>query len=98
MTLLFWERLTSDVGISKGIISDKEPKFASEFCTQLMGSMGTRMQFPTASHPMSDGLCEREIKTLKDIIRGSCAFELEFKYRYGYPNDWKPLSLEFEIA
>ena len=67
--LLFWERLISDLGLPKGIISDRDPKFTSEFWKGLMGLMGTKLQFSTAYHPMTDGLGERNIQTLEAMIR-----------------------------
>ncbi|MBW0497215.1 hypothetical protein O181_036930 [Austropuccinia psidii MF-1] len=34
------------------------------------------------------GLAERMIQTLEDIIKGFCAYGLEFKYSDGFTNDW----------
>ena len=90
--------LISDVGLPKGIISDRDPKFTSEFWKGLMGLMGTKLQFSTAYHPMTDGLGERNIQTLEDMIRRYCAFGLEFRDKDGYTHDWKTLLPAFEIA
>ena len=89
VALLFWERVISDVGLPKGIISDT--KFTSEFWKGLMSLMGIKLQFSTAYHPMTDGLAERMIQTLEDMVRRYCAFGLEFKDKDGYTHDWKTL-------
>ena len=80
---IFGRGLISDVGLPKGIISDRDPKFTSEFWKGLMSLMGTKLQFSTAYHPMTDGLAERMIQTLEDMIRRYCAFGLEFKDKDG---------------
>ena len=98
IALLFWERLISDVGLPKGIISDRDPKFTSEFWKGLMRLMGTKLQFSTAYHPETDGLAERMIQTLENMIRSYCAFGLEFKDKDGYTHDWKTLLPALEIA
>ena len=53
--------------------------------------MGTKSKLSTAYHPETDGLAERNIQTLEDMIRRYCAFGLEFKNKYGYTHDWKTL-------
>ena len=98
IALLFWEKLISDVGLPKGIISDRDPKFTSGFWKGLMGLMGTKLQFSTAYHPMTDGLGERMIETLIEMVRRYCAFGLEFKDKDGYAHDWKTLLPALEIA
>ena len=98
IALLFWERLISDVGLPKGIISDRDPKFTSEFWKGLLHLMGTKLQFSTAYHPQTDGLAERMIQTLEDLIRRYCAFGLEFRDKDGYTHDWKTLLSALEIA
>ena len=98
IALLFWERIISDVGLPKGIISDRDPKFTSEFWKGLYQLMGTKLQLSTAYHPETDGLSERQIGTLEEMIRRYCAFGLEFKDKDGYTHDWKTLLPALELA
>ncbi|MBW0537071.1 hypothetical protein O181_076786 [Austropuccinia psidii MF-1] len=46
--LLFWNNIISKCGIPKTIISDRDPKFTSEFWTNLYDILGTKLPFYTA--------------------------------------------------
>ncbi|MBW0576999.1 hypothetical protein O181_116714 [Austropuccinia psidii MF-1] len=71
--LLFWNNIISTCAVPKIIISDRNPKFTSEFWTNLYDMLGTKLAFSTAYHPQTDGLAERMIQTMKDILRRLCA-------------------------
>ncbi|KAI7938370.1 hypothetical protein MJO28_015290 [Puccinia striiformis f. sp. tritici] len=98
VALLFWNRIMAEVGIPKIIISDRDPKFTSEFWRNLHDMLGTKLAFSTAYHPQTDGLAERMIQTLEDMLRRSCTFGLEFKNQDGYTHDWVSLLPALEIA
>ena len=98
VALLFWNRVMADVGIPEIIISDRDPKFTSEFWRNLHDMLGTKLAFSTAYHPQTDGLAERMIQTLEDMLRRFCAFGLEFKNSDGYTHDWVNLLPALEIA
>jgi transposase InsO family protein len=98
VALLFWNRIMADVGIPKIIISDRDPKFTSEFWRNLHDMLGTKLAFSTAYHPQTDGLAERMIQTLEDMLRRFCSFGLEFKNSDGYTHDWVSLLPALEIA
>ncbi|MBW0530684.1 hypothetical protein O181_070399 [Austropuccinia psidii MF-1] len=72
--LLFWNNIISTCGVPKIIISDRDPKFTSEFWTNLYDILGTKFSFSTAYHPQTDGLAERMIQTVEDILRRFCAY------------------------
>ncbi|MBW0579022.1 hypothetical protein O181_118737 [Austropuccinia psidii MF-1] len=72
--LLFWNNIISTCGVNKIIISDRDPKFTSEFWTNLYDMLGTKPAFSTAYHPQTDGLAERMIQTMEYIIRRFCAY------------------------
>nr|GEY09012.1 putative reverse transcriptase domain-containing protein [Tanacetum cinerariifolium] len=61
-------------GIPVSIISDRDPRFASNFWRSLQNALGTRLDMSTAYHPETDGQSERTIKTLKDMLR-ACAID-----------------------
>jgi hypothetical protein len=98
VAMLFWNRIMADVGIPKIIISDRDPKFTSEFWRNLHDMLGTKLAFSTAYHPQTDGLAERMIQTLEDMLRRFCSFGLEFKNHDGYTHDWVSLLPALEIA
>ncbi|MBW0512115.1 hypothetical protein O181_051830 [Austropuccinia psidii MF-1] len=77
IALLLRCRVISHTALFKNIISDRGPKFTSKICTNLHRSFGTKLSFSTAYHPQTDGLAERMIQTLKDMIRRFCAYVLE---------------------
>ena len=98
VALLFWSSIINDVGCPKVIISDRDPKFTSEFWQNLFDLLGTKLAFSTAYHPQTDGLAERMIQTLEDLIRRYCAFGLHFKDGEGYTHDWVSLLPALEYA
>ncbi|MBW0590198.1 hypothetical protein O181_129913 [Austropuccinia psidii MF-1] len=46
--LLFWKNIISTCGVPKVIITDRDPKFTSEFWTNLYDMLGTKLAFSTA--------------------------------------------------
>ncbi|MBW0461689.1 hypothetical protein O181_001404 [Austropuccinia psidii MF-1] len=59
--LLLWNNLISTCGVPKIIISDRDPKLASEFWTNLYYMLGTKLAFSTAYHPQTYGSAGRMI-------------------------------------
>ncbi|MBW0553977.1 hypothetical protein O181_093692 [Austropuccinia psidii MF-1] len=76
--LLTWNRVVSWTGIFTNIISDRDPKFTSALWTNLHQLFGTKLSFSTTYHQQTDGLAERMIQTLEDMLR---RFSLEFAYK-----------------
>ncbi|MBW0472061.1 hypothetical protein O181_011776 [Austropuccinia psidii MF-1] len=54
--LLFWNNILSTCGVPKIIISDREPKFISEFWTNLYYMLGTKPAVSKAYHLQTEGL------------------------------------------
>ncbi|MBW0582851.1 hypothetical protein O181_122566, partial [Austropuccinia psidii MF-1] len=96
--LLLWSRVISHTALFKNIISDRDPKFTSALWTNLHRLFGTKLSFSTAYHPQTDGLAERMIQTLEDMIRRFCAYGLEFKDSDGFTHDWCTLIPALELA
>ncbi|MBW0462032.1 hypothetical protein O181_001747 [Austropuccinia psidii MF-1] len=59
---------------------------------------GKKLAFSNTYHPQNDGLEERMIQTLEDMIKISCAYGLEFKDSYGFTYDWCNLIQALELA
>ncbi|MBW0559898.1 hypothetical protein O181_099613 [Austropuccinia psidii MF-1] len=79
------------------IISERDPKFTSELWTNLHRLFGAKLSFSTEYHPHTDGLAERIIQALEDIIRIFCANGLEFKDSDGFTHDWCTLTPALEL-
>ncbi|MBW0521526.1 hypothetical protein O181_061241 [Austropuccinia psidii MF-1] len=74
--LLLWNRVISHTELFKNIIGDRDSKLTSSLWTNLHGFFGTKLSFSTEYHLQADGLAERIIQTLEDIIRRFCAYGL----------------------
>ncbi|MBW0572739.1 hypothetical protein O181_112454 [Austropuccinia psidii MF-1] len=96
--LLIWNRVVSWTGIFTNIISDSDPKFTSALWTNIHQLFGTKLSFSTAYHPQTDGLPERMIQTLEDMVRRVCAYGLEFKDCDGFIHYWCALLPALELA
>ncbi|MBW0563272.1 hypothetical protein O181_102987 [Austropuccinia psidii MF-1] len=96
--LLISNRVTSWTGILTNIISDRDPKFTSATWTNIHQLFGTKLSFSTAYHPQTDGLAEKMIQTLEDMVRRLCAYGLEFKDCDGFTHDWCTLLRALELA
>ncbi|MBW0550608.1 hypothetical protein O181_090323 [Austropuccinia psidii MF-1] len=96
--LLFWNNIRFTCGVPKIIISDRDPKSSSESWTNLYDMLGTKLAFSTAYHPQTDGLDERMIQTMEDILRRFCAYGMEYKDQEEYTHDWVTLLLAVQLA
>ncbi|MBW0586426.1 hypothetical protein O181_126141 [Austropuccinia psidii MF-1] len=96
--LLIWNRVIAWTGIFTNMISDRDPKFTSALQKNIHQLFGTKLSFFTAYHPQIDGLAERMIQTLEDMVRQFCAYGLEFKDCDGFTNDWCTLLPVLELA
>ncbi|MBW0551806.1 hypothetical protein O181_091521 [Austropuccinia psidii MF-1] len=96
--LLLWSRVISHTGLFKNIICERDPKFTSALWTNLHRLFWTKLSFSTAYHPQTDGLAERMIQALKEMIRRFCAYGLEFKHSDGFTHDWCTLIPALELA
>ncbi|MBW0542884.1 hypothetical protein O181_082599 [Austropuccinia psidii MF-1] len=94
---LIWNRVISWTGIFTNSICDRDPKFTLELWKNLYQLFGRKLSFSTAYHPQTDGLAERMLQTLKDMVRKICAYSLELKECDGFTHDWFNLSPALEL-
>nr|GFC60891.1 putative reverse transcriptase domain-containing protein [Tanacetum cinerariifolium] len=91
---IYLKEVVTRHGIPVSIISDRDLRFASNFCRSLQNTLGTRLDMSTAYHPETDGQSERTIQTLKDMLR-ACVIDfgkgwvnhlplVEFSYNNSY--------------
>ncbi|MBW0540838.1 hypothetical protein O181_080553 [Austropuccinia psidii MF-1] len=90
--------IVDSCGVPKIIISDRDSKFTSEFWTNVYEMLGTKLAFSTPYHPQTDGLDERMIQKMEDILRSFCAYGMEYKDHEGYTHDWVTLLPAVQLA
>ena len=56
-------------GLSKSIVSDRDPKFTATFFKDLVSLLGSRLRMSTANHPQTDGQTERMNRVVEDTLR-----------------------------
>ncbi|MBW0492471.1 hypothetical protein O181_032186 [Austropuccinia psidii MF-1] len=95
--LLIWNRVISWTGIFTNINSDRETKFNSALWKNLYQLFGKKLSFSTAYHPQPDGLDERMIQTLEDVVRRVCAYGVGFKYCDLFTHHWFTLLPALEL-
>ncbi|GBG72939.1 hypothetical protein CBR_g12661 [Chara braunii] len=55
-------------GVPEDIVSDRDTRFMSAFCTALMQESGTKMKPSSARHPQTDGQTERAHQTAQMML------------------------------
>ena len=86
---IFWREIVRHHGIPSSIISDRDPRFTSNFWRALWKQFGTNLAMSTAYHPQADGQTERQNRTLEDMLRA---------YANYHRNDWDQHLVAAEIA
>jgi hypothetical protein len=86
-------------GIPKTIVSNKDPKFTSNFWKGLFNGFGTNLNFSTTYHPESDGQTERVNQVIEGMLRMYVMDKpskwedylhfIEFAYNNGYQTSLK---------
>lgn len=56
-------------GLSRTIVSDRDPRFQSKFWQSVCELLGIKSAMSTAFHPATDGQTERANRTLEDMLR-----------------------------
>ena len=84
LTRLYVKEVVRLHGIPKSIVSDRDPRFTSQFWKSLQAALGTKLKFSTAYHPQTDGQSERTIQTLEDMLR-ACVMEFQGSWENHLP-------------
>ncbi|MBW0572647.1 hypothetical protein O181_112362 [Austropuccinia psidii MF-1] len=96
--IMIYNKAISHTGLFQNIISDRDAEFTSLLWTNLHNLFGTKLSFSTAYHPQANGLAERIIQNLEDMIKRFCAYELELKDSDGFTHDWCTVIPALELA
>ncbi|GJP46849.1 hypothetical protein CLOM_g6102, partial [Closterium sp. NIES-68] len=65
--------------IPSAIISDRVPRFTSNFWRKALPQYGIRLHLSTAYHPQSNGQTERANQTMEQLIRKTCTTPTQWK-------------------
>ncbi len=63
------DRLIRYHGIPKGLTSDRDKLFTSNYWKTLIPMLGTRLRMSTAYHPVTNGQTERTNQSLEQYLR-----------------------------
>ena len=85
----FIESVVRHHGVPTSIVSDRGPQFVSKFWEALWTKFGTQLDRSTGYHAQTDGLSEREQKTMCVWLRAFCA---------DFPEEWDQLLPLAELA
>jgi hypothetical protein len=66
---VYMREITRLHGIPKTIVSDRDPKFTSNFWKGLFNAFGTNLNFSIAYHPESNGQTERVNQVIENMLR-----------------------------
>jgi hypothetical protein len=72
---LFVDHVFRHHGLPEAFISDRDPRFVSNFWQLLFSLLGTKLDMPTADHPQPDDQTERVNRVLEDVLRSVCVAE-----------------------
>jgi transposase InsO family protein len=89
MAELFFEYVHCRYGMPQSIVSDRDPRFTSQFWQKLFEKLGTRLRLATAYHQQTDGQSERTIQTLKRYLKTYAAKD---------PHNWDQMMHHAEFA
>jgi hypothetical protein len=86
---LFFDHVVRLHGMPREIVSDRDPRFTSNFWRSLLELTGTKLAMSTSMHPQTDGQTERANRTLEEMLRGYVNAQLD---------DWDEHLTALEIA
>jgi len=69
----YFDYCFSQYGLPVAFISDRDPKFNSDFWRALFERAGVKLAMTTAYHPQADGQSERSIQTIEVALRSMLA-------------------------
>jgi len=75
LALTFMQEIWPLQGLPESIVSDRDTRFTSKFCTSLMQLLQVKLNLSTIFHPESDGQTERVNQKLEQYLRSYCSYQ-----------------------
>jgi hypothetical protein len=72
---LMFDQWVIHYGLPQVIISDRDPRFISQFWQHLWKLLGTKLDMSTAGHPQTDGKAENRQRTANTMLRHYVDFD-----------------------
>jgi len=66
---LFFDTVFRHHGLPQQIVSDRDPRFVSNFWRALFSLTGTKLAMSTSNHPQTDGQTERANRVIEEMLR-----------------------------
>ena len=66
---LLFDRIVPHYGVPMDFVSDRDPKFTSDFFKQWCSMLGIAQRMSSGYHPQTDGQTERTNRTVEQILR-----------------------------
>ncbi len=85
----FFEHIFKHHGLPDNIVSDRDPKFTSEFWKRLMELSGVKLKMSTSRHPQTDGASEIMNRMIENYLRCYVSY---------HQDDWDDLLASAEFA
>ncbi|GJS50446.1 putative reverse transcriptase domain-containing protein [Tanacetum coccineum] len=89
LTRLYLKEIVCRHGVHVSIISDRDSHFTSNFWRSIQEALGTNLDMSTAYHPQTDGLSERTIQILEDMLH-ACVSPWKGVVRFGKSGKLNP--------
>jgi len=64
----FFDNIFRHFGLPRVLVSDRDPRFTSNFWKALCKRFGTNLNMSTFHHPQTDGQTERANRTIEDML------------------------------
>lgn len=74
-TALLFLKIVGLHGIPQEIVSDRDPRFTSNFWKSLWKHLGVKLSMSSAHHAQTDGQTERAHRTLQHVLRAYCSYK-----------------------
>src|SRR6185437_16439429 len=86
---IFFQQIIRHHAVPNNIVSDRDPRFMSNFWQALWKELGSKLKMSTSYHPQTDGQTERANRTLEDMLRAYVDY---------HGDDWDEMLTAVEIA
>ena len=74
---VFMERVFVLHGLPRTLVSDRDPRFTSDFWRELFQLLGSKLAMSTANHPQTDGQSESTNKTVEQVLRAFANYRMD---------------------